>query len=125
MPTNSPKEHPATTEKEIIAIVARQHEYFKSGATKSYQSRIENLNKLKSALVKYESEIHAALREDLGKPAFEAYLSETGFSLLDISKGKFRKRRFFSNKSLSIFSLPAARTGNFRRMSQRRNKNGW
>ena len=78
-------ENTVTTEQEIIEIVARQHDYFKTGATKSYQSRIDNLHKLKAALIKYEAEIHAALKQDLGKPEFESYLSETGFSLHDIS----------------------------------------
>jgi len=75
----------ATTEQEIIEIVAKQHDYFKRGATKSYQSRIDNLHKLKAALIKYEGEMHAALKQDLGKPEFESYLSETGFSLHDLS----------------------------------------
>ncbi|MBT5826297.1 MAG: aldehyde dehydrogenase [Gammaproteobacteria bacterium] len=75
----------ATTEQAIIDIVARQHDYFKTGVTKSYQSRIANLNKLKTALIKYETQIHAALKQDLGKPEFESYLSETGFCLHDIS----------------------------------------
>jgi len=76
---------PATTEQEIIDIVSNQHDYFKTGVTKSYQSRIDNLHKLKAALIKYETEIHAALKQDLGKPEFESYLSETGFCLHDIS----------------------------------------
>jgi aldehyde dehydrogenase (NAD+) len=46
---------------------------------------LDNLHKLKAALIKYEAEIHAALKQDLGKPEFEAYLSETGFCLHDIS----------------------------------------
>jgi len=74
-----------TTEQEIIYIVAKQHDFFKTGATKSYQSRIENLNKLKAVLIKYETEMHDALKQDLGKPEFESYLSETGFSLHDLS----------------------------------------
>ena len=76
---------PATTEQQIINIVAKQHDFFKTGATKSYQSRIENLNKLKAVLIKYETEMHDALKQDLGKPEFESYLSETGFSLHDLS----------------------------------------
>lgn len=75
----------ATTEQEIIEIVAGQHDFFKTGATKSYQSRVDNLNKLKIALIKYELEMHAALKQDLGKPEFESYLSETGFCVHDIS----------------------------------------
>ena len=85
MTTDNQKGIPATTEKEIVAIVAKQRDFFKSGASKSYQSRLENLNKLKTALVKYESELHAALKQDLGKPEFESYLSETGFCLHDLS----------------------------------------
>jgi len=74
-----------TSKQEIIEIVARQHDYFKSGATKSYQNRVDNLQKLKAALIKYEAEMHAALKQDLGKPEFESYLSETGFTLNDLS----------------------------------------
>jgi len=74
-----------SSEQEIIDIVANQRKFFKTGATKSYESRIKNLSKLKSAFIHYEAELHEALKQDLGKPEFEAYLSETGFTLHDIS----------------------------------------
>jgi len=74
-----------TTEQEIIEIVTKQHEYFKTGMTKNYQNRVENLHKLKIALIKFEGEMHAALKQDLGKPEFESFLSETGFCINDIS----------------------------------------
>lgn len=86
MTTGNLKDSKPTTEKEIIDIVAEQRNFFKTNATKSYESRIGNLKKLKTALVKYESALHAALKQDLGKPEFEAYLTETGFSLHDISE---------------------------------------
>lgn len=98
MTTDSQNENTATTEKEIINIIARQREFFKTGATKSYQSRIENLNKLRSVLISFESEIHTALKQDLGKPEFEAYLSETGFSLLNISKTICKLKRWMKPK---------------------------
>ena len=98
MTTDSQDENTATTEKEIVSIVARQREFFKTGATKSYQRRIENLNKLKSALIHFESEIHTALKQDLGKPEFEAYLSETGFSLLNISETISKLKRWMKPK---------------------------
>ena len=85
MTADTEKENVTVTENKIIDIVARQHDYFKSGATKNYQFRIESLKKLKSALIKNETVIHAALKQDLGKPEFESYLSETGFSLEDLS----------------------------------------
>ncbi|MEE4262097.1 MAG: aldehyde dehydrogenase [Desulfobacteraceae bacterium] len=104
MTTKKQKELTATTEKEIINIVARQRDYFKSGATKSYQSRIKNLDKLKSAIIKYESEINVALKQDLGKPTFETYLSETGFSLLDISE-TIRKLKSWMKPKWTLTSL--------------------
>ena len=87
------KKYPARSEKDIIEIVAKQHEYFKTGATRSCQSRIDNLHKLKAALSKFEQDLTQSLLEDLGKPAFEAYLSETGFTLHDLSMtiGKVKK----------------------------------
>ena len=93
----------ATSEQEIIAIVTKQHDYFKTGVTKSYQSRLDNLHKLKTALIKFEVEMHAALKQDLGKPEYEAYLSETGFSLHDVSntinklKGWMKPRRVLTS----------------------------
>jgi aldehyde dehydrogenase (NAD+) len=98
MTTDSQNDNTSTTEKEIINIVAKQRDFFKTGATKSYRSRIENLNKLKAALLKYETALHEALKKDLGKPEFEAYLSETGFSLLDISESISRLKRWMKPK---------------------------
>lgn len=97
-PTDQQQDYSATTEKDIIAIVAKQRNFFKTGATKSYQSRIDNLKKLKVALVKYESLLHAALKQDLGKPEFEAYLSETGFSLHDITETIGKLKRWMKPK---------------------------
>lgn len=85
MTTEGIEKTTATSEQEIITIVEKQHEYFKSGATKSYQSRVDTLNRLKTALITYETEMHAALKQDLGKPEFESFLSETGFCIHDIS----------------------------------------
>ena len=85
MTASNQKDMAAMTEQQIIDIVAKQRAFFKTNATKSYESRIENLKKLKAALTKYESTLHVALKQDLGKPEFESYLSETGFSLFDIS----------------------------------------
>jgi aldehyde dehydrogenase (NAD+) len=98
MTTAKPTNHTATTEQEIIAIVAKQRNYFKTGATRSYASRVENLKKLKTAIIKYETSLHAALKQDLGKPEFEAYLSETGFSLLDISETISKLKRWMKPK---------------------------
>jgi aldehyde dehydrogenase (NAD+) len=87
-----------TTEEQIIDIVARQREFFATGITLQYQTRIECLQKLKAGLVKYEAELHAALKQDLSKPEFEAFVAETGFCRYELTEtikklGKWMKPR--------------------------------
>lgn len=98
----------ATHEDTIIDIVKKQHTYFKSGKTRSYQSRIESLNRLKSALVKYQDKLNQALKQDLGKPEFEAYLTETGFTLHEITVTKKKLKRWMRPKRVptSLLAQP-------------------
>jgi len=67
-----------TNELQIINIVAGQRVFFNTGITRLYQTRIDCLLKLKAGLIKYETELHAALKQDLGKSEFEAFVAETG-----------------------------------------------
>lgn len=96
------------SEKEIIDIVNKQRQYFKTGATKSYENRIQCLKKMKAALISYENELTAALKQDLGKPAFEAYLSETGFCLYDLTETISKLKRWMKPKKTwtSILTQP-------------------
>ena len=73
------------TEDYIQGIVTRQKKFFDSGVTLSYETRLECLNKLKEAFTKFQPDFHEALKKDLGKPVFEAYVSETGFVKNDIA----------------------------------------
>ena len=50
----------------IHEITDQQRSYFQSGATLPVSFRIEMLKKLRAALDRYEAEITAALKEDLG-----------------------------------------------------------
>lgn len=47
-------------------------------------TRIQALKRLKSVIVTHETEIHAALKEDLGKSAAESYMCETGLALSEL-----------------------------------------
>lgn len=58
--------------------------YFDSGATRSYDFRIEQLKKLKAGIKKYENEILDALHRDMHKPRFEAFVSEIGIMYEEI-----------------------------------------
>ena len=70
---------------EINEIVKKQRRFFNTGATLELSRRIEALVKLKNCIQKYSSEIHQALRKDLGKSDFESYMCETGLVFSEIS----------------------------------------
>ena len=60
-------------------LVESQRRFFRSGATRSYDFRRQQLESLERLVSANESRIHEALASDLGKPRFEAFASETGF----------------------------------------------
>jgi len=73
------------TEQEIRCIVDGQRNFFLTGNTLDVKFRIQSLQKLKASILKYESEIHAAIQKDLGKSEFESYMCETGLTLSEIT----------------------------------------
>jgi aldehyde dehydrogenase (NAD+) len=50
-----------------------QRDFFATGATKPLDFRIDQLKRLKAAVLKYQDEIVAAAKADLGRPEYEAY----------------------------------------------------
>ena len=73
------------TEQEIRCIVDGQRNFFLTCNTLDVEFRIQSLQKLKASILKYESEIHAAIQKDLGKSEFESYMCETGLTLSEIT----------------------------------------
>jgi aldehyde dehydrogenase (NAD+) len=73
------------TKEQIAEIVRKQQQYFSSGETLSVQTRIAALKKLRQAVKDNEEIIAQALKQDLGKSAFESYMCETGLVLSEIS----------------------------------------
>ncbi len=76
-------------EEMVQNLVSSQKAYFFSGATRSVAFRKKQLKLLKEAVKKKEHEIMDALKKDLNKGEFEAYLTEIGFfysELKDIEK---------------------------------------
>lgn len=71
---------------EITQLVTKQKAYFQTGATKTSNFRIAQLKKLYNSIVENEEEIKRALKKDLNKSDFEAYLTEIGFTLKEISE---------------------------------------
>lgn len=94
----------------IAALVEAQRDYFNAGNSRSYEARVECLQRLRSALISHEREIHQALRADLGKPEFESYLAETGFCLHEISFTLKHLKRWMKpvRRLTSIFCQPGS-----------------
>ena len=75
-PVNDPIHHPPFTEEDIQRIVEAQRKFFRSGTTLPVGWRIEQLKKLKKAVLAHEKEFEDALAEDLGRSRVEAYLCD-------------------------------------------------
>ncbi|GAB4203757.1 MAG: aldehyde dehydrogenase [Coleofasciculaceae cyanobacterium] len=54
-------------------IIRKQREFFATGKTKDVEWRIEQLKRLKQAIVAHQEAILNAVKADLGRPDFEAY----------------------------------------------------
>lgn len=91
----------------VNEVVISQRDFFKSGATLSYQFRKEALLKLRRAVNLYKEEISLALEKDLGKSSGEAYLTEIGMVLQSISYQLSHLRSFMRSRrrsfSISVF----------------------
>lgn len=69
---------------DIKALVEKQREFFKTGATKNPHFRKKQLLKLADTIKKYEYKINQALKKDLNKSRMESYMCEVGLSLSEI-----------------------------------------
>ncbi|MGX9707272.1 aldehyde dehydrogenase [Laceyella tengchongensis] len=65
-------------------IFEKQKEFYLTGKTKEIAFRLESLRKLQSAIKRYEPDITTALKKDLHRSEFDAYLSEIGPTLDEI-----------------------------------------
>ncbi len=72
------------TKEQITAIVQKQRTFFATGATLDVNYRIAALKKLQRAISDREAAIEEALRKDLGKPATESFMCETGMVLTEL-----------------------------------------
>lgn len=71
---------------EIHQIVEAQRSFFLKGNTLDLSWRLQQLRKLKTAVMDHEEEIETALKEDLGRADFEAYFCDIGSLSLEINE---------------------------------------
>ena len=77
------------TQAPIKDIIRKQREFFATGKTKDVEWRIEQLKRLKQAVVDAQEAIVNAVKADLGRPEFEAYfevaaIAEINYALKNI-----------------------------------------
>ena len=101
------------TEQEIQHLLDRQRAYYRSGATLPVAFRKAQLKKLYAAIQNHQEDIHRALKQDLGKSSYEAFMCESGLVLTEISymlrhvKG-FAKKKTVASATVFSFSLREA-----------------
>lgn len=69
----------------IKELLDQQDAFFKTHQTKDVEFRIQQLKRLKQAILAYEERLTEALWKDLHKSRFEAYATEIGITLSEVS----------------------------------------
>lgn len=69
----------------LSELAEKQREYFSTGKTLAVEERKKALLKLREGIIRREKELFDALGADLGKSACEAYMTEIGMVLEEIS----------------------------------------
>lgn len=72
-----------------------QKDFFNTRKTNCYNFRIEQLNKLKNNILKYEKNILQALKDDLNKSSAEAYMTEFSLVLNEIEYFKKNLKKLY------------------------------
>ncbi|HET6585247.1 MAG TPA: aldehyde dehydrogenase family protein, partial [Nannocystaceae bacterium] len=83
----------------LDALVARQREYFGSGATLPEGFRARQLGALRDSITKHESQLFDALHSDLRKNKTEAYGTEIGGLLADLRHAQKNLRKWMRPRS--------------------------
>ena len=65
-------------------LIEEQRKHFATGKTKSLDYRVDQLKKLRQAILERESLIVAALNQDLRKPELDSYITEIRVSIQEI-----------------------------------------
>lgn len=64
---------PPESDQSIQTLIQSQRGFFATGKTKPLDFRLEQLNKLKTAILSRQDDIIQAAKDDLGRPEFEGY----------------------------------------------------
>jgi aldehyde dehydrogenase (NAD+) len=69
----------------LMGQLERIRNYYNKGFTRQYAFRRTQLQKLRSAIIQHEKDLHDSLRTDLKKSPEESWITETGFLISEIN----------------------------------------
>jgi aldehyde dehydrogenase (NAD+) len=84
-------------------------DYFKSGTTKSYTFRKEQLKKLKASILSHEQDLYDALHADLKKSPEEVWATETGMVIAELNAAISNLRSWMAPERVTtnLLNLPS------------------
>ena len=91
-------------------LTAQMRTYFETGVTKPYDFRLQQLQKLKATVQKYEIEIFEALHKDLHKSKEECWITENGFFLSEIGSAIKKLKAWMRPEKVStnLLNIPSS-----------------
>ena len=89
------------TEQELKDLLDQQHTFFASSATLPVSFRLAQLTRLEQALLRYETKLCEALKQDLGKSSMESTMCEIGLTLSELHWMKNHLRRLVRDVRVS------------------------
>lgn len=104
------------TKERIHEVVLKQRQLFKSGVTLDVKFRIQQLKKLKQALINYQEELEMALNRDLGRVSAEAYFCDIGDVIMEINECIHGVRKWSRPEvhSSGLLCFPSSKTKVFK-----------
>jgi aldehyde dehydrogenase (NAD+) len=84
--------------------------YFANGATRTYSFRVEQLKKLKAAILDHEEELYSALYSDLKKSKEESWVTELGMVISEINAilGGLKSWMHPERVSTNLLNIPSS-----------------
>src|SRR4030095_4918271 len=97
-------------ESSLVAGLHSLRQFYNSGQTRPYRFRKQQLQKLKSAILLHEKELHDALYADLKKSPEESWVTETGFLISEINSALKNLRQWMEPEKAktNLLNLPSS-----------------
>jgi aldehyde dehydrogenase (NAD+) len=92
----------------IKDIIQKQRAFFRTGQTQDLDFRLEQLAKLKHAILEYQADILAAVKADLNRPAFEGYFEIAALAEIELASKNLKRWTQPQKVKTPIAQFPAS-----------------